>query len=382
MLIYELGPADDGSFLGGIESHILGLARQLSREHDVTLLTGMIPGSKPTVQMNGFRVVRSDLLGLVSRSWDPTTLTTARQLLCAVPSLFKGLDIRADIYHGHLYASGLVGLSLSRLAGASAVNTIHGSYYDHWLEITHSRVRARAYRSAERALSTFLAHHCDVQIHTATDFARKVARWGGDPSKMRIILNGVDTERFCPHAFQAESPPVVMTVRRLVPKNGVEFLVRAARYVKSNVQFWIVGGGPQKAYLERIADELPSDSAVRFLGPIPNSELPDLMSKAAVVVIPSIVEASSISLLEAMAMEKPTIVTDIPGIDEVASPERSVMVPPRSPEAIAEAIDYLLSRPARACRMGRRARRYVVEHRSHKAMSLQTLRAYRDALSA
>ena len=199
---------------------------------------------------------------------------------------------------------------------------------------------------------------------------------------MRIILNGVDTERFCPHAFQGESPPVVMTVRRLVPKNGVEFLVRAARYVKSNVQFWIVGGGPQKAYLERIADELPSDSAVRFLGPIPNSELPDLMSKAAVVVIPSIVEASSISLLEAMAMEKPTIVTDIPGIDEVASPERSVMVPPRSPEAIAEAIDYLLSRPARACRMGRRARRYVVEHRSHKAMSLQTLRAYRDALSA
>ena len=112
-LIYELGPADDGSFLGGIESHILGLCKELSSEHEVNLITGMIPGGKTEVEMNGFRIIRSDFLGLVQKSWNPTNLTTTRQL-SSIPSFFKrGSLIDADIYHGHIYASGLVGLGLA-----------------------------------------------------------------------------------------------------------------------------------------------------------------------------------------------------------------------------------------------------------------------------
>ncbi len=381
VLIYELGPADDGSFLGGIESHILGLATQLAKHHDVTLLTGMLPGARRTTEMNGFRIVRSEFMRLVSRSWDQTTLTTARQLACLAPSLVRGLGLRADIYHGHLYTSGFLALALSRLAKASAVSTIHGSYYDHWLEITNSRFKARTYRTAERLLSTFLANESNIQIHTASDFAKKVSEWGGDPGRMRVILNGVDTERFQPIHVDGESKPIVMTIRRLVPKNGVQFLVEAARYLQTDAELWIIGGGPQMKYLKALASRLPNRDAVRFLGPIPNSSLPRTMARASVIVVPSIVEASSISLLEAMAMEKPTIVTDIPGIDEVASPERSVMVPPRDPPAIARAIDLVLSSPTVARRMGKRARRYVVGHRSHQVMSLQTLRAYRDALA-
>jgi len=381
-LIYELGPADDGSFLGGIESHILGLARQLASEHEVTLLTGMIPGARRRAEMDGFTLVRSDALGLLSRSWNPTNLTNARQLFSIPAFAAEGLGVEADIYHGHVYASGIVALGLAKLRRKHSVNTIHGSYYDHWREITGSRWKSRAYQAAERALSTLLARRCDRQIHTATDFAERVKAWSGSKEKIRVILNGVDTERFSPDV-RPSSPsgrPVVMTVRRLVPKNGVRYFVEARRHVSVDAQFVVVGDGPERLALEKQARNLGVSNGVRFAGPVPNDTLPSVLATADIVVVPSIVEASSISLLEAMAMGKPCVVTNIPGIDEVASPDRSLMVPAADPRAIAQAVDLLLSDPSMRATLGRKGRQYVVSERSQKIVAAQTLEVYKEAL--
>ncbi len=382
-LVYELGPTDDGGFLGGIESHILGLAGELAKDHEVTLLTGMIPGAKPRTEMNGFSLVRSDFLGLVARSWNPTNLTNYRQLSSLPAFMRSGPSLGADLYHGHVYASGLAALALSKLTGGRAVNTIHGSYYDHWREITGSGPKSAAYRLAERHLATFLAKECDGQIHTATDFAEKVKTWSGRGDRIHVILNGVDTERFAPDVVPMElsDKPVVMTVRRLVPKNGVRYFVEACSQVESACDFVIVGDGPQRAQLERLTGELGVSGRVRFLGPVPNRKLPGVLAAADVVVVPSLVEASSISLLEAMAMGKPCIVTNIPGIDEVASPDRSVMVAPADAGAIARSVDRLICDPGLRRMLGRRGRDYVVSHRSQQIMARQTLQIYKQCLS-
>jgi glycosyltransferase involved in cell wall biosynthesis len=384
-LIYELGPADDGSYLGGIESHILSLARHLARNHDVTLLTGMIPGSKPRSEMDGFDLIRSDFLGLVRRSWDPTNLTTQRQLFSIPAFLRRGSELKADIYHGHIYASGMAALGLAERSGAKAINTIHGSYYDHWDEIIGSRVRAAGYRIGERLLATYLARKCARQIHTATDFAQKVKGWGGPPDRLRVILNGVDTEKFSPKVhptLERGERQTVMTVRRLVPKNGVKYFVEARQHLKTDADFVIVGDGPERRALEELTAKLGVSNRVRFEGPIPNQRLPGILASADVVAVPSLVEASSISLLEAMAMGKPTVVTNIPGIDEVASPERSLMVPPADPESLARSIDTILSKPSEYARLGRKAREYVVSHRSDTVVAAQTLGVYREALGS
>ena len=381
-LIYELGPTDDGSFLGGIESHILGLARQLASEHEVTLLTGMIPGARRRAEMDGFSLVRSDALGLLSRSWNPTNLTNARQLFSIPAFAAEGIRVEADVYHGHVYASGIVALGLARLRRKHSVNTIHGSYYDHWREITGSRLKSEGYRASERFLATLLARRCDRQIHTATDFAERVRAWSGAGEKIRVVLNGVDTERFSPNVQPSwpSDRPVVMTVRRLVPKNGVRFFVEARRHLSADAQFVVVGDGPERTTLEKQAQDLGLSGAVRFAGAVPNDRLAGVLAAADIVVVPSIVEASSISLLEAMAMEKPCVVTNIPGIDEVASPDRSLMVPPGDPPAIAQAVDLLLSDPSIRATLGRKGRQYVVSERSQKAVAAQILDVYREAL--
>ena len=381
-LIYELGPADDGSFLGGIESHILGLCKELASDHEVTLITGMIPGGKPSVEMNGFTIIRSDFLGMVQKSWNPTNLTTARQL-SSIPSFIRrGSLIDADIYHGHIYSSGLVSLALAKGKNAHSVNTIHGSYYDHWDAITGSRIKSGGYRIAERLLATYLAKKCDRQIHTATDFAEKVVNWGGPAERIRVILNGVDTERFSPPSGTPADTeePVVMTVRRLVPKNGVRFFVEACSMVESRAKFIVVGDGPERGRLEELARSLGVMDRMDFRGSIPNDLLPGVMASADIMVVPSLVEASSISLLEAMAMAKPSIVTNIPGIDEVASPQRSLMIPPADSRELAGAIDLLISDPGRRRRLGENGRKYVVSQRSHQAMARQTLEVYGEAL--
>jgi glycosyltransferase involved in cell wall biosynthesis len=383
-LIYELGPADDGSFLGGIESHILGLAKQLAREHEVTLMTGMIPGARARTEMDGFTLIRSDALGLVARSWDPTNLTNQRQLFC-IPSFLRqgAAGIKADLFHGHVYASGLVALGLAGLRRSHSVNTIHGSYYDHWRTITGSELKSIGYQSAERILATFLARRCDRQIHTATDFAEKVKGWGGPQDRIRVILNGVDTERFSPSVEPqqvASGKPLVMTVRRLVPKNGVRYFVEASRHVDPPADFVIVGDGPERSSLEKLSRDLGVSDRVSFMGPVPNNRLPGLLAAADVLVVPSLVEASSISLLEAMAMGKPAVVTNIPGIDEVASPDRSMMVPPANSRALGEAIDLLLKDPARHRALSQKGREYVVSQRSEEVMARQTLSIYREAL--
>jgi glycosyltransferase involved in cell wall biosynthesis len=384
-LIYELGPADDGSYLGGIESHILSLARHLARDHDVTLLTGMIPGSQPRSEMYGFDLIRSDVLGLVQRSWNPTNLTTQRQLFSIPAFLRDGAKIDADIYHGHIYASGVAALQLAGSTSAKAINTIHGSYYDHWEEITGSGLKAAAYRLGERLLATYLSRNCSRQIHTATDFAQKVERWGGPHDHLRVILNGVDTDKFSPRVeptLGRGERPTVMTVRRLVPKNGVRYFVEARRHLETDADFIIVGDGPERRRLEELSLHLGVTDRVEFAGPIPNQTLPGILASADVVVVPSLVEASSISLLEAMAMGKPTVVTNIPGIDEVASPQRSLMIPPADPQSLARSVDTILSNPGEYGRLGKRAREYVVSHRSDAVVAARTLEVYREALGS
>jgi glycosyltransferase involved in cell wall biosynthesis len=381
-IIYELGPGDDGSFLGGIESHILGLCGELAVDHEVTMITGMIPGAASRMEMNGFTIIRSDIMGMVQRSWNPTNLTTSRQLF-SIPSFYRvGSGMEADIFHGHIYTSGIVALELAKARRSHCVNTIHGSYYDHWNEITGSWAKSTGYRLAERLLATYLARNCDRQIHTATDFAEKVTNWGGPADKIRVILNGVDTVRFSPSKGDPGEgdKPIIMTVRRLVPKNGVRYFVEACSMVESDAKFVVVGDGPERPYLEELARSLGVADKIEFKGPVPNDLLPEIMGNAEVMVVPSLVEASSISLLEAMAMEKPSIVTNIPGIDEVANPDRSVMIPPADPKNLANAVDSLLADPARRGRLGKNGRGYVLSQRSHMAMARQTLNVYKEAL--
>ena len=373
--IYELAPHDD-AVTGGIEVAILETSRELTAlGHEVTIITGAkdTPGER---MIDGVRIISIDFHGIMKRTWSGSNLSLARQILFPIAVLFNNPGTY-DIYHGHIYTSGLIANYLARRSGGIAVNTIHGSYYPIWNKLTNP-FAAIFYRTSERILAPLLAKLSDIQIHTGDYFAKQVMRWGASEHKVKTIHNGVDITTFNPSVppirssdNQRVSIPVILTARRLVKKNGIDHLIKATRHVlkEKKCQLVIVGDGAERQSLEQLAQDLDIQNQVHFLGSVPHDKLPPYLALADIAVVPSLIEASSIFMLEAMAMAKPVIATNAGGLPEVLTPSTGVLVEPMDEIGLADAILELLKNEEQGSQLGKNARQYVEANHSWKAVS-------------
>ncbi len=361
--IYELGPLDKNVYTG-IDVAMLELSRHLlDMGHEVTILTGAGKKGSAQEEIEGIKVISIDFAGLMQRTWDPVNLKFSRQAMFPLIALKERLG-GYDIYHGHIYTSGLLAVYLARRNKAKAVNTIHGSYYPIWEEIA-SRPTACFYKASERILAPLLARLCDLQIHTGGYFAKQVIKWGDPKDTIKTILNGVDPRIFNPDIAPAEfnkDAPIIFTARRLVKKNGVKYLIEALSYVlkEKDCHLLIAGDGPERAELESLGERLGVSEHVTFLGLVSHEQIPPYLALADIVVIPSIIEASSLFMLEAMAMGKPVIATETGGIPEVMGPDNGILVSPANAREIAEKI-LLLYDPAVREKLGENAYRDAME---------------------
>ena len=358
-MLFELGPDDTGSIGGGVELHAYSISKELIKlGHKVTYFTGSIPNCKNEVTIEGINFKRLDFLSLIKRSYNPQQLNFSRQLFFLLKSKLtrrnKILENESyDIFHGHIYSAGLTALSLAKTPHSVVINTIHGSYYKYWKQLVRNRVAVSFYRQMERRLAPYLAKKSDFQIHTDYDFAETVRNWSSKKTKEKIktILNGVDTDIFSTNTkpnpkLKEEEGPIIMTTRRLVVKNGVFYLAKAFKKVVDkhpNAKLVIIGDGPERARIAKEIDNLSIVKNVQFIGMVANKEVPSYLAAADIVVVPSIVEASSISALEAMAMRKPVIASDIPGIREITNNGKNcVLVPAKDTNSISNFISFTL----------------------------------------
>jgi glycosyltransferase involved in cell wall biosynthesis len=351
--IYELSPLES---VGGIEVAILELSKELVKlGHQVTILSGAGYGNGD-VSQEGIETINFDFMGTMKRTYTPGRLTLIRQLLFLSSLMAKRPELKFEIYHGHIYTSGLIATYLAKRNKGIAVNTIHGSYYPAWRRLTNP-LTASFYRIAEKQLAMTLSKHSNLQIHVSTYFADQVTLWGG---VTKVIPNGVDASVFNgkSEAFIDCTVPVILTARRLVKKNGVEFLIRAMAHLKDECKLVIIGDGPERARLEALANR---QGNVEFLGEVPHKDMPQYIAGADIAVVPSIIEASSLFMLEAMAMSKPVIASKVGGLPEVLT-EAGVLVPPSNPSALGSAIQTLLNNPKKMRRLGKCARNRVIEN--------------------
>lgn len=383
--IYETGPRGSNYSTEGVGSVALEISKRMAKlGHDVTYLTGASPSAPKREEIEGVKIQRVDFLGLQKATWNPTCLTFTRQLLFPFAVLKKYFDLKDfDIYHGHIYGAGLIALSLGRLWRGKVVNTIHGSYYPIWNEIASNRFEAKFYESMERALAPYLAIMCDVQIHTAKYFAKLVCDWGAPSEKLRVIENGVDVDRFNPAVKPSWKPScceyMIFTARRLVRKNGLEFLIEAMPEIRKeySAHLVIAGDGPERQRLMRMAKELGVSKHITFLGLTPNEQIPSLLAASAFAILPSLIEAPGLFLLEAMAMAKPVIVTKVGSIpDTVKDIDDGILVQPRNAREIAKAASILLDDKNLLHKLGANAREKVEKKYSWETITKKVLHAY------
>ena len=174
-----------------------------------------------------------------------------------------------------------------------------------------------------------------------------------DPTKIREIYKGVDTQKFSPkwnnnrlRSKGVNEAPTIISIRNLTPIYNVEMLIRAIPLVLDKVpeaKFIICGDGEQRDYLERLADSLGIASAIRFVGWIPHEELPKYLASSDIYVSTSLSDSCPVSLQEAMACELPPVVTDIPANREwITGGKNGYLIPINDAQLLAGKIIHLI----------------------------------------
>lgn len=225
--------------------------------------------------------------------------------------------------------------------------------------------------------------------------AQAISDWlveqGYRADKISVIPNGLDMSRFRQRGVDSGLrrelglPPraqLVMMLSRLNPQKGVEYFLQAAALVRDrcpDAYFLVVGEAHRRRKglyerdteyreeLSRLALRLGIGSRVRFTGF--RADVPELLSQAAVSVLPSLSEGLSNTLLESMAAGVPVVATRVGGTPEaVEHGEHALLVPPRDASALADAIAAMLLDHRLAERIGRQARARAEREYSLDAM--------------
>lgn len=229
------------------------------------------------------------------------------------------------------------------------------------------------------------ARRCHVVFQNPDDLDAFLANDLVDPEKTVIIRSsGVCVKKFSPRPGGPDRPadqvPVVLFVGRLIKEKGVFDFVEAARILKlkQNVCFQMAGGadpGNPSSVAPSVLQDWDREGAVDLLGHV--DDVAGVVALADIVVLPSYREGTPRTLLEAAAMAKPLVATDVPGCREVVKDGyNGYLVPVQSPEALAEAIESILANPKLARDFGLNGRELMEREFSVESVVEETMDVY------
>lgn len=257
---------------------------------------------------------------------------------------------RPDVVHAHFWMSGVAALAAARATGVPVLQTFHA------LGAVKRRYQGAADTSPADRLEAErrLVREADRIVATCSDEAFELRSLGADLARVSVVPCGVDTARFTPdgpRTPRGEQPHRLVTISRLVPRKGVDDVIRALAHVPRTEL--VVAGGPAPEHLaddaevqrlRAVAADVGVGDRVRHLGALDRDAVPPLLRSADVVAATPWYEPFGIVPLEAMASGVPVVATAVGGmIDTVADGATGLHVPPRDPVALAAALRRLLA---------------------------------------
>lgn len=349
--------------VGGLESHVFNLCRGLvTRGHRVDVVTSRsLPDLPARERMDGIHV---------SRTWFPARNPGGWFLhsMCSTPRATRA-SARADVVHAQAIASIPPTWIAGRIRNRPVITTLHTSHFLRLAGKTHWRPGLRTLlRASDHTFAT------SVEIADVAD--------GLLPGlSTEPVTNGVETSVFRRRApsVKPATGPLLVVPRRLVPKNGVRHFVRAMPAIAAEIpgaEAILVGDGPDRDELGLLSEKLGVARQVRFLGARPHAEMPGILSSATAAVIPSLMEATSVAALEAMACELPVAVSRVGGLPEIVDESVGTLFEPGDPDDLATRVVALLRRSDLSA-VGRRARARVAARWSNDLLVERHLEVYR-----
>ncbi len=292
----------------------------------------------------------------------------------SIPRAARALRGRGvDILHCHGARDHLFGLALARLASIPHVirtkhnHTLPRGFFSRWVYAASDRVVA------------------------ISEYVREgLVAAGIDPTKLEMIPDGIDVEHFRPQPRDvdlaaslgiAAGDLVIGSVCSLHARKGIEEILRAfalLRQAPCGARLKCLLVGKRWEQWAALAEQLGVREHVLFPGF--RRDVREMLAQLDVYLLPSRREAGGTSVLEAMAMERPVVASDVGGLAESLTSETGVSIPAQDAPALATATRALLEDPQRAARLGRAARQRVVSLYSNQALIERTLALYERTL--
>ncbi|MFC6646339.1 glycosyltransferase family 4 protein [Granulicella cerasi] len=305
----------------------------------------------PTAFMRGLRAIFS-VKGLTAKK-------RAMWFAYLAEALLLGDWMRQrDLPHLHVHFGGpvaSVGFLTSRAWGVPFSLTIHGP--EELQDFSANQMQEKLLQAAfVLCISSFAKSQLMQRLPTD--------HW----SKLHVVRLGVPEEMLAlpPVKAQSTALPHVVCVGRLVPEKGQRLLLQAIARLRAEgvyVTATLVGGGPERASLEKFVRQQGLSESVRLSGPQSHPETLALLRTADIFALPSFAEGIPVALMEAMALEIPCLSTTVAGISElIRSGQDGVLVAPSDVDALTESLRLLASDASLRARMGHSSRERVLEH--------------------
>jgi glycosyltransferase involved in cell wall biosynthesis len=368
------------SLVGGVDTVLLQLVQGL----DATKYKCHILLSAPSPYVEKYKVLGAEVIfGPIAVFGKPTGISYYIRnfgvLLKSIPFLLKLVkELQIDLIHSHkmeVMGANFVG----KWVGIPTVQTVH--------EL--ARRPLFAYK-----IVAWLNHILNDRVIVLCERSKTMFRWfNQESSKLTKIYNGISVKpkqslmKDNPYASLkdqlslASSNRILITVARLSPMKGLEYLIKAAALIRASdkeLKFVIVGDVAfehEKHYKEELLkkiEDLGLQDTVFMIGL--RRDVPELLEQSDILVLPSVYDIFPTVILEAMSLGLPVIATDVGGVPEMVRPETGLMVPPQNPEALKDAILTLCELDYKA--MGQQARRLFFEEFTQEHYVNQTVVVY------
>jgi glycosyltransferase involved in cell wall biosynthesis len=287
--------------------------------------------------------------------------------------------------HGHVYMSSYLAGKIAKKYNKPFIVTQHNTFIDYksWLNILE--------HLNDLTIGKSILKHADRILTVSKETMKYVLRLGADKAKTSVLYNGVDTN--CFHSVNKgvsrkklglpKTRKIIFSVRRLVYKNGIDTLIDSAYIVardNPNILFVVAGKGPSRKLIEDHIKELGIEDNIKLTGFVPDELLPVYYDAADYFVLPSASgEGLPLVLFEAMACGLPVIATTVGGTPEIINQMKNgILVPPKNPEAMAEALSKLLAEEKLGQTIGDEARKNVESRFTWEENLRQLIEAYNE----
>lgn len=323
-------------FVGGVETAIQEISRRLQDKFDVCIVTARFSRglAKREIRPEG-KIIRVGI-GLGLDKWLLPFLGCVaawRNIGCRGNAILWGVDI----------SQGSVAAMLCKmvLPRCPFILNIQYGYGDDRLASARLGMIGAALRRMLGAAD---------RVTVISSYLGEVARTYGYDDAIDTIHNGVAIEEFESRAHvQKINGLVVVTTSRLVEKNGVDTLIRAIAVLKKNIKLiecHVLGDGPDRSKLERLARDLGVEHEVTFFGSVPFADVPTYLARADIFVRLSRSEGMGVSFVEALAAGLPIVGTPVGGImDIITDGETGLFAKVDDPEDAAKKIMLLQQNP-------------------------------------